>query len=51
MTSFCELCSPVLLLCVLVFGYSLSDVIVFPEKVGALSMHYMHTRYTQCITL
>ncbi|CAM9472264.1 unnamed protein product [Scytosiphon promiscuus] len=32
-TTFCELCSPVLLLCVLVYGYSLSDVLVFPEKV------------------
>ncbi|CAN0378956.1 unnamed protein product, partial [Ectocarpus sp. 12 AP-2014] len=32
-TTFCELCSPVLLLCVLVYGYYLSDVLVFPEKV------------------
>lgn len=34
-TTFCELFSPVLLLCVLVYGYSLSDILVFPEKVGA----------------
>lgn len=44
-TSFCELCSPVLLLCVLVFGYTLSDVLVFPEEVGVLSS-LSGTRYT-----
>eukprot|EP00903_Cladosiphon_okamuranus_P005738 g5694.t1 len=32
-TTFCELFSPVVLLCVLVYGYSLSDILVFPEKV------------------
>eukprot|EP00752_Nemacystus_decipiens_P003898 g3578.t3 len=31
-TTFCEFFSPVLLLCVLVYGYSLSDILVFPEK-------------------
>lgn len=33
-TTFCELCSPILLLCVLVYGYMLSDVLEFPEQVN-----------------
>lgn len=43
--TFCELCSPSLLLCVLVYGYSLSDVIVFPEKVCSSVGSFEHLNH------
>lgn len=40
-TTFCELCSPILLLCFLVYGYCLSDVLVFPAKVRQVFQHML----------